>query len=106
MELTETEEQQLRTVLEGWFGASVVDNWTMNIRLLDVLAEALSRLSVCSEMMDRVPRPMGTPDRGYIRRQLAGMARRARNQDAAYLICRDALRYGYRGAFELAGQGL
>ncbi len=106
MELSSSEADDLRTILEGWYGVETVSNWEMNERVLEVLADAIGRVKTCSRLMDYVPRPMAIPGRGYVRRQLSGIARRARNQDEIYLICREALRYGFRGAFERAGQGV
>jgi hypothetical protein len=104
MELSEMEKDDLRIILEGWFGAGVVAGWEMNEKVLNVLAEALSKVRTCSRLVDALPRPMGVPDKDYVRRQLRGIARRARDNDGIYLMCSDAVRWGYRSQFENAGR--
>ncbi|OOG23540.1 hypothetical protein B1C78_11025 [Thioalkalivibrio denitrificans] len=104
MDLSEMEKDDLRVILEGWFGASVVAGWEMNERVLDVFVEVVSRVRTCSRLIDTLPRPMGIPDKDYVRRQLRGIARRARNDDGVYLMCSDAVRWGYRSRFENAGR--
>jgi hypothetical protein len=105
MELSESEMADLRLILQDWYGAATVSQWKMSMQILEILEDAIAELGVCSTAMNFVPRPMARPD-GYIRRQLANIARRARNSDAQYLICRDAARHRYRSRFELAGRGL
>jgi hypothetical protein len=105
MELSESDKDDLRLILEDWYGAATVSQWRMSAALLEILEEAITGLEVCSKAMNFVPRPMARPD-GYVRRQLANIARRARNSDAQYLVCRDAARHRYRSRFELTGRGL
>lgn len=105
MELSESEIADLRIILNDWYGPSTVAHWNLNVRVLNTFSQAVSELQSCSTAMNLVPRPMARPD-GYIRRQLPSIARRARNSDAQYLICRDAARHRYRTQFELAGRGL
>ena len=105
MQLTTPEEQDLRTILIFIFG-SKAEKWNMNEKVLKLTAELLQQANSCSEAINYVPRPTAVPDLKYFRRQLRDMARRARNHDKIYSICKSALDYTRVRDFQIASQGL
>ncbi len=104
MEVTESEQRDARIILVAFFGQEAA-KWPINHRVIDVLGEMLSRNRKCAEVMDLLPRP-GFIDKGYLRRQLQGIARRILSGDKSYRICEIALSSGWKSKIRLASMGL
>ncbi len=85
MEVTDSEARNVRTILIAFYGRQA-DAWPINSEVVRLVGEMLTRNRRCAEAMDLVPRP-GIVDRAYLRRQLAGIARRILAGDKSYLIC-------------------
>ncbi len=97
MELTDQEKRDARIIIEGFFGAHVADQITINKVVLEVLGEMLASNERCSRLMDLVPRPSGfRPGLSYIRRQLRDLARRVASNDSSYLACQNIVAASYR----------
>ena len=79
----------------------------MNDKVLEVVAQMFQAASSCSEAMNYVPRP-GIVDKGYLKRQLRNIARRAMNgKKDMYSICSSTgSRIKWKTAIEIASQGL
>lgn len=107
MELNDREQDALRRILEGFYSPNIVAEWEMNERVLKVLGEMLTATEQCSRLMDLVPRPTGyCPSLSCLRRKLIDIARRVRNNEGTYLICKSTMALKKRTDFEVAGQGL
>jgi len=107
MELTEAEKLDLRNILEKIFGFQDASRWNMNERVLEVVSKMMKEAQQCSDGMNYVPRPSYVIDKGYLKRQLRDIARRATNGEREfYDICAKAARYKWRSEIELASQGL
>jgi hypothetical protein len=102
--LTERDIRDAQTIMEYFFGQEA-GNWRVNDRVMEKLAGMLTRERTCSRAMDLIPRP-GFVDQTYVRRQLAGTARRIRSGDHSYRICKEAVSYGWKRRIQLASQGL
>ncbi len=107
MELTETEKEDLKTVLRPLFGPSV-DTWDMNERMLELDGKLLSKSQECSRAMDLVPRPYnGFGAKQYVKRELRRIARALVNgKRDLYVTCLRGAAYGMRQDFDMAGMGL
>jgi hypothetical protein len=107
MELTESEKIDLRNILEKIFGFQDTSRWDMNERVLEVVSEMIKEAQQCSNAMNYVPRPSYVIDKGYLKRQLRDIARRATNGEREfYDICVKTARYKWKREIELASQGL
>lgn len=103
MDLTESEQADLRTILVNIFGQEA-STWKMNSGTLKATAEMLSEIKSCSQAMAYVPRPGGVIDSDYFRRQLRNMARRATNHDQIYQICRNTGTLRWKSAIYFASE--
>lgn len=107
MELTEAEKTDLRNILEKIFGFQDASRWNMNERVLEVVAKMMKEAQQCSDAMNSVPRPSFVIDKGYLKRQLRDIARRAINGEREfYDICAKSTRYKWRSEIEMASQGI
>lgn len=107
MALTETEQKDLRIILENIFGFQTALKWQMNDKVLEVVAQMFQAASSCSEAMSYLPRS-GIVDKNYLKRQLRNIARRAvTDRRDMYSICLSTgSRIKWKTAIEIASQGL
>lgn len=107
MELSESEKQDLRKILESIFGVHDTSTWQMNERVLAATAKMLTAAKGCSEALDVTPRP-GVVDKGYFRRQLRDLARRmtAGGQDIYSICSATGTRIKWKSELARAGMGL
>jgi len=103
MALSETEQKDLRIILENVFGFQTASNWKMNDKVLGVVAQMFQAASSCSEAINYVPSP-GVVDKNYLKRQLRDIARRAQNgKRDMYSICSSTgSRIKWKTAIEIA----
>ena len=104
MELTESEQKDLRIILDGFYGREVA-HWKMNKGTLEATAQMLAGIKECSISMDYVPRP-GIVDKDHFRRQLRNIARRVANQGADYKICHIPAARNWKSRIYIAGERL
>ncbi len=97
MALTRQEQDDLRTLLVQLFGQEA-SSWDMNEGTLSATAQMLDGARSCSKAMNYVPRPAGVIDKGYFKRQLKDLARRARNKDSMYETCLTTSKYQWKTA--------
>ncbi len=102
MEVTESEARDVRTILIAFYGREA-ESWPINSEVARLLGEMLTKNRRCAEAMDLVPRP-GIVDRAYLRRQLAGIARRILSGDKSYLICERFLALSMKSQIRWASQ--
>lgn len=81
---------------------------SINEEMVRVAFTALSKSKECSKSMDLVPRPtLKRPDIGWVIKQLKKIGKRIRNgQTGIYIVCREAVSYGYIRQMQMAAQGL
>lgn len=107
MALSESEEKDLRIILESIFGFQDASRWNMNEKVLEVVAQMFQSASSCSEAINYLPRP-GIIEKNYLKRQLRDIARRAVNgKRDIYSICSlTGTRIKWKPAIDIASQSL
>lgn len=105
MELTDRDIDSAKKILAYFWGQSAAD-WKVNKEVLDVLSEMLTCEGKCSKAMDLVPRPGFRINASYLRRQLAGIARRLAFDGRSYYACKVAVAYKYKERVKIASEGL
>lgn len=104
--LTLYDQNNLRTVVEYFFGKQNTLHWNMNESLLLLITTMLNESRTCSEAMDFVPRPGVYLSPNDVKKELKRMAERAKNKNNSYYICNIFVVRQYRTKAELAACGL
>lgn len=105
-QLNISDQQNLRTIVEAFFGKSNTAHWEMNDQLLEVVTKMVQADKTCSEAMDFVPRPGMYLTPKDLLKELGKMAKRVLSGDKSYETCKTAVAYKWRTAADLAAQGL
>lgn len=105
-QLTMTEQQNLRIIVEAFFGKQNTAHWEMNEALLNVITKMMQADQSCSEAMDFVPRPGGYLGPKDVLKELERIAKRILSGDKSYVTCKTAVAYKWRTEAEMAAQGL
>lgn len=87
MALTHSEQQDLRSIVQSFWGKSETINWEMNEELLAVITKMMSEVQSCSTAMDFVPQPGVYLSPADVRRELRKMARRVKERGSSYWVC-------------------
>lgn len=87
MALTDSEQKDLRTIVEAFWGKVETVNWEMNEELLGVISKMTSEVKSCSKAMDFVPRPGVYLSPSDVRRELQKMAQRVKERGSSYWVC-------------------
>lgn len=106
MELTLSEKDDLRKVLEGIFGTLTVSKWNMNEKVLAITGQLVSEATQCSNATDFVPRPTFLAQPSYFKKYLKELARRRMGDRKIYEICRGGTLLKWKTRIEIASQGL
>ena len=101
-----TEQQNLRIVVEAFFGRPNTTHWEMNEALMTVVSKMLLSNELCSEAMDYVPRPGAYLNLKAVAKELARIATRISHGDKSYEICKSAVARNWRTEAEIAASGL
>ncbi len=104
MELSDQEKDDASIVLVYFFGLHA-ESWNINENVIEKIGEMLWRDSNCTKVLDLLPRP-GIVDKGYVIRQLRGIARRLASADHSYDICKTAIKYGWERVVYMASEGI
>ncbi len=104
--LSPSEQQDLRKVVEAFFGKTDTANWEMNEELLNVITKMINESKSCSEAMDFVPRPGVYLNPRAVQKELARMAKRVLTRDSSYWICNVFVAYQWKREAQLAAYGL
>jgi hypothetical protein len=103
--LSMAEQQDLRTIVEAFYGKHHTAGWQMNEELLSVVTEMLKESKVCSKAFDFVPRPGIYLSPNDVRKELQRMAKRVlQGGGANYLYCEIFVARNFRTSAESAGQ--
>lgn len=87
--LSLSEQQDLRTTVEGYFGKHNTAHWEMNSNLMEVVRQMRAAEQSCSTAMDFVPRPGSYLAPKAVVEEVKKMAKRAlQGGNSTYLICR------------------
>jgi hypothetical protein len=106
MPLSLLEQQNLRIIVEAFFGKQDTAHWEMNEELLDVVTKMIAASKSCSEAMDFVPRPGGYLSPDDVRKELARIAKRViLGGGASYWICENIVAWQWKQTADAAGQG-
>lgn len=104
--LTLCEQNNLRTVVEYFFGKQNTLHWNMSESLLLLITNMLNESKTCSEAMDYVPRPGVYLSPNDVKKELKRMAERAKTKNNSYYFCNLIVARQYRSKAELAAHGL
>lgn len=105
-QLTQSEKQNLRKVVEAIFGTSNTIHWKMNEELLLVVGNMLQANIACSNAMDHVPRPGVYLNLKDVLKEIEKIANRINTGNNSYEICSISVKNKWRTAAEIAAQGL
>ena len=101
--LSLSEQQDLRTTVEGYFGKHNTAHWEMNSDLMEVVRQMRAAEQSCSTAMDFVPRPGSYLTPKDVVDEVKKMAKRAlQGGDSTYLICKAGVIRNWRSAAENA----
>lgn len=101
-----SEQQNLRKVIEAFFGKVDTAHWEMNDELLKVMTTMINESKSCSEAIDFVPRPGVYLSPKDVQKELARMAKRVLTRDSSYWICNVFVAYQWKREAQIAAQGL
>lgn len=104
--LTLSQQQDLRKVVEAFFGKAGTAHWEMNEELLKVITKMINESKSCSEAMDFVPRPGVYLSPKDVQKELGRMAKRVLTRDSSYWICNVIVAYQWKMEAEIAAQGI
>lgn len=105
--LSLSEQQDLRTVVEAFYGKQHTANWEMNEELLGVVTKMLNESKTCSQAFDFVPRPNACFTPKDVLKELARMAKRVlTGGGASYAYCTIFVAQNMRPDAEKAGQAI
>jgi hypothetical protein len=105
-QLSPSDQQNLRIIVEGFFGKANTAHWEMNEELLKVVTQMLQADKSCSNAMDFVPRPGVYISPKDVLKELSRIAKRVLSGDKSYEICKKAVANKWRTAAEIAAQGV
>lgn len=105
--LNTDDKEQMKEVLLNLYGEQV-NNWQINNQIIQVLSEVIEQSSVCSDRMDWVPRPVGTPPTAlYIVKQFLMILKRKSSTDKKlYITCLNTAKYKLAGRMRNAVNGV
>ncbi len=107
MPLTASEQEDLKTIVDGFFGKHHTTSWTMNDDLLDVVAKMIQTEKSCSIAMDFVPRPGVYLNPNDVRKELKRIAQRVLiGGGPSYWVCSVVVKYNWLQDADRAGQGV
>lgn len=105
--LSLSEQNDLRIVVESFFGKAYTAHWEMNEELLKVVTKMIKESEACSEAMDFVPRPRAYLTFMDVKKELERMARSLlARRGASYWVCNLVSTYQWKMEAEIAGQGV
>lgn len=104
-QLSLQEQQNLRIIVESFFGKPNTAHWEMNEELLKVITQMIQADQNCSEAMDFVPRPGVYLRPKDVLKELGRMAKRVASGDKSYVTCKQAVAAKWRTAAEIAALG-
>lgn len=105
-QLTMSEQQSLRIIVEAFFGKPNTAHWEMNEALLNVITRMMQDDQSCSEAMDFVPRPGSYLSPKDVLKELERIAKRVMSGEKSYETCKTAVAYKWRTEAEIVAQGL
>jgi len=101
--LSLSEQQDLRTTVEGYFGKHNTAHWEMNSELMEVARQMRAAEQSCSTAMDFVPKPGSYLTPKDVLKEVKNMAKRAlQGGDSTYLICRAGVIRNWHSVAEIA----
>lgn len=116
LELAEDDRQNMREVLYLYYDKRVVDGWTMNTYVAEVLQDLVENTLDCSNVLAFVPQPKdalgakGLSD--FVKRIVRNIAKRVGQQRRqgedrkGDIKCKRAVAWQYRSAFDMASMGV
>ena len=107
MGLTASEQEDLRIIVEGFFGKQHTAAWAMNDDLLGVVTKMIQTEKSCSTAMDFVPRPGVYLKPDDVRKELKRIAQRViLGGGPSYWVCTVVVKYNWLQDADRAGQGV
>lgn len=117
IELSTDDKANMRTFLKLVYSRNprLVDNWSMNEGVFEIVMEMVQEVVSCSNRMDFVPQPGdllgGRGGVRYTKKVLESIAKRVEENQSKpnreiYFSCRDFVAANYRSPLEMAGSGL
>lgn len=105
--LEQSEQEEFRAILEPIYG-SQVQNWTVNVKVLELLEKLLQSSERCSRQMDLVPRPFiaGNVVKWASKQARDAVLRVLKRQDKQYYTCLRAAGLKYQRQFQMAALGI
>jgi|GEM_PF-764135 len=101
--LSLSDQQNLCTTVEGYFGKHNTAHWEMNSELMEVVRQMRAAEQSCSTAMDFVPRPRSYLSPKDVVEEVKNMAKRAlQGGDSTYLICKAGVIRNWRSVAETA----
>lgn len=104
-QLSPSDQQNLRIIVETFFGKSNTAHWDMNEELLVIVTQMLQADKSCSKAMDFVPRPGAYLNPKDVLKEVGKIAKRIMSGDTTYEICNKTAAIKWRTAAEIAAQG-
>lgn len=104
--ISQSEQNEFREMLSKIFG-NQAKGWNINLRVLELLEELISKSESCSRYMDSVPRPyyFGDSIKWASKQVRAAIVRHLRNGGDHYLLCLRGAGLGMKTEFVLASGG-
>jgi hypothetical protein len=107
MSLSLSEQQDLRIIVEAFYGKHNTASWKMNEELVSVVTKMLNSSKTCSKAFDFVPRPGVYLTPKDVGKELRRMAKRVMQAGGAnYALCEIFVARNMRPEAEKAGQGI